>query len=115
MSAPAGGASEAAAFLTAAEDWLRRAASGERPTAGSVRDIFAVTDEHRSDSPCQICPVCQLISLARTARPAVVDHLADAVGSLVLAFRALTDPPATDPREAEQPAEVPVVQEIPII
>ena len=113
MTAPGGVADEAAKFLSAAEIWLRRAATVATPTKATgaaddaasrvVRELFAPSDAHRSDGPCSVCPLCQLISAARSARPDVVDHLAQAASSVVLAFRALTEPaePAGDAGEAD--------------
>jgi hypothetical protein len=40
---------------------------------------------------CQLCPVCQLISLLRGTRPEVVAHLTEAAGSLLAAARAVID------------------------
>lgn len=40
---------------------------------------------------CRLCPVCQLIGLLRTAQPAVAEHLADAVTSLLAAYRAVIE------------------------
>lgn len=37
---------------------------------------------------CQLCPVCQLLRLARGTRPEVFEHLADASVSLMAALRA---------------------------
>jgi len=37
---------------------------------------------------CLLCPVCQIIGVLRDARPELVDHLSDAMGSLVAAAKA---------------------------
>jgi hypothetical protein len=44
------------------------------------------------ESPeCSLCPVCQLLRLARGSRPEVFEHLADASASLVAALRAAVE------------------------
>lgn len=117
MTMPAGFGDEAARLLTAMEGWLRTASSASPAAASSgvVRELLGGTGEHRCESPCQLCPVCQLISAARNVRPDVVEHLAEAIGSVVLAFRAFTEPapgpgPAADAdaaADADRPAEPP--------
>lgn len=52
---------------------------------------------------CCVCPVCQLISAARQARPEVVEHLAGAAAEAFSAFRALVDA-AGAPAAGEAPA-----------
>jgi hypothetical protein len=37
---------------------------------------------------CTVCPICQIIGALREARPEVVEHLSDAMGSLVAAAKA---------------------------
>lgn len=116
MTAPGGVAEEAAKVLSAVEAWLRNAAgtSSSTPTSpGVVADLFAHTGEHRSDSACQICPLCQLISAARSVRPEVLAHLGEAAGSVLLALRAVAEPPVAAPVPGE-PAAAPltVVQHI---
>lgn len=107
MTAPAGFGEEAARLLTAMEGWLRTAstASPDAASSGVVRDLLGGTGEHRCESPCQLCPVCQLISAARNVRPDVVEHLAEAIGSVVLAFRAFTEPAPAADADADRPAE----------
>jgi hypothetical protein len=70
---------EAAKLFEAVGAWARNA-------AGSM-------DEHLAtgSAECTICPLCQLISAVRGTRPEVVEHLADAAGSLVAALRAFVD------------------------
>jgi hypothetical protein len=40
---------------------------------------------------CSLCPICQAIRVLRQARPEVVPHLGDAVGSIVAALRTAVD------------------------
>lgn len=72
-------AEEATKLFDAMGTWARSA-------AGSV-------DEHLAtgSADCTLCPVCQLISAARGTRPEVVEHLANAAGSLVAALSAFVD------------------------
>lgn len=139
MTAAGGVSDELAKLLSAVEAWLRNSAgraatptpaAGGSPTAGEgasgpwaaadgprvVRELFATAGAHRSDSPCQICPFCQLISAVRGVRPDIVEHLVDAAGSVLLAFRALTEAgqPAGATEEPQEPAAplAPVVQHI---
>jgi hypothetical protein len=113
---PRGGvAEEAAKLLSAMEGWLRNASTEPSAAAaagpGVVRDLFAHSEDHQCDSPCQICPICQLISAARKLRPDVVEHLAEAAGSVLLALRALAEsaanaPPRDRDESAAEPASV---------
>jgi len=50
-------------------------------------------DEHLAtgSTECTLCPVCQVIAAVRGTKPEVVEHLADAAGSLVAALRAFVD------------------------
>jgi hypothetical protein len=58
-----------------------------------ARGAGETVDEHLAtgSAECTICPLCQLISAVRGTRPDVVEHLADAAGSLVAALRAMVD------------------------
>jgi hypothetical protein len=68
-------AEEAARLFEAVQDWARRSAQASAHVA--------------TGSPeCQLCPVCQVISLLRDVRPEVATHLTDAVTSLAAALRA---------------------------
>jgi len=40
---------------------------------------------------CSLCPVCQAIRVARQARPELLGHLGDAMGSLVAGLRAVIE------------------------
>ena len=56
--------------------------------------------DHRTSGPeCQWCPVCQLISLARHARPETVEQLTSAATGLLGSLRGLIDA-ATDSARA---------------
>jgi hypothetical protein len=89
---------EASNLLGAVEDWLRGArehgagASGDERSEGSAYVEFAEPDAQRHMGPeCLICPICQLLALARSARPEAFEHVVDAVGSLLLALRSLVE------------------------
>ncbi len=72
-------AEEAARLFEALQDWARRTGAGasEHIATGSAE--------------CQLCPLCQLLSLARAAQPEVFAHLSDASASLLSAVRAAMD------------------------
>ncbi len=81
-------------LLAAIDEWLKARGVSTSEPAAAVRDV-----------------------LARTARPQVAEHLADAAASLVLAFRALVETPvptAEDPDQAgvEDEAPAPPIQHI---
>jgi len=76
-------AEEAAKLFEALQAWARgAAASGGAYGAGHV-----ATDA----AECRLCPFCQLLGLARSARPETFEHLLDATGSLVAALRSVLD------------------------
>jgi hypothetical protein len=84
-------AEEATRLLGAVEAWWRdRAAAptgGPTPAAGTAAGPFA---DHRAGAPrsgCEACPICQLLTAVRTARPEAFEHALDAAGSLLLALR----------------------------
>lgn len=108
-------------MLAAVEGWLRSASDppGSEHSAahesGILRELFAPSAGHRTDSPCAVCPLCQLITAARAVRPDVVEHLAAAMASVLLAFRALTEPVGAEPQESGSTGhdeDQPVVQHI---
>jgi hypothetical protein len=70
---------EASKLFEAVGDWARSA-------AGTADDHIAT-----GSAECTVCPLCQLISVVRGTRPDVVEHLADAAGSVVSAVRAFID------------------------
>ncbi|HVE97561.1 MAG TPA: hypothetical protein VNA12_00080 [Mycobacteriales bacterium] len=83
MTEPVGSLGEEASRLfAAAEEWVQGA------RAGSGADGDARPAAGHAGPECVICPLCQLLALARAARPEVVEHLAAAAGSLVSAARA---------------------------
>jgi hypothetical protein len=66
---------EAVKLIEALSDWAtsRAAVASEHVATGSPE--------------CLLCPVCQTIRALRQARPELIGHLGDAVGSLVAAVR----------------------------
>ena len=58
--------------------------------------------EDKSGPECQWCPVCQLISLARHARPETVEQLASAATGVLSSLRGLIDAAAESARAAAQ-------------
>ena len=80
MTSPAPGsvAEEAAKLVEALSDWARGAAGGELPLATGSEE-------------CTLCPVCQLLALARRTQPETFTHLADAANSLVAAVRTVVE------------------------
>jgi hypothetical protein len=69
---------EAARLAEALADWARGAIGGELPLA-------------TGSAECALCPVCQLLAVARRARPETFTHLADATTSLVAALRTVVE------------------------
>jgi hypothetical protein len=71
-------AEEAARLVEAIGEWAR----------GAVGDpLHGVGD----GPECQICPVCQILSLARRAQPETFAHLVEAATSLMAALRSVID------------------------
>jgi hypothetical protein len=70
---------EAVKLFAALTDW----ASAQ--TASASRHLATGAAE------CTLCPVCQAIRVARQARPELLGHLGDAMGSLVAALRAVVE------------------------
>ena len=96
---PLGSATEEAARLMAAvQDWARRnglrgEAGGRFAAAGSPDPGAGSTPGHEpgwadGSAACRLCPLCQVIALAREASPEVIDHLGAAADSLFAAARA---------------------------
>jgi hypothetical protein len=75
-------AQEATRLFAAVEDWART--RGEAYAAG--------LPEHAGPT-CAVCPVCSGIALLRDVRPETVEHLLDAVASVVAAVRSAVVPP----------------------
>lgn len=65
----------------------------------------AHADAHRSGPECQWCPICQLVSKVRTARPETVEHLAAAAAGVLGSLRSLLDAAAEAAREHAKPPE----------
>jgi len=79
MTAPAGSVGdEAAKLVEALADWARGAAGGELPLATGSEE-------------CTLCPLCQVIALARRARPETFTHLADATTAFLAAVRTVVE------------------------
>jgi len=76
--APGSVGDEAAKLVEALSDWARGAAGGELPLATGSEE-------------CQLCPICQALSLARRARPETFTHLADATTSFLAALRTVVE------------------------
>lgn len=81
-------AEEAARLVDALGQWLAaRAARDPGPM-----DLDSLHAHIATDSPqCRLCPLCQLISLARTASPELTRHLDQAVESLLALARVALD------------------------
>lgn len=87
-------AEEAARLIAAAQQWL----AARTPAAASPSEGTAAA----SPSVCRGCPFCQLLTAVRDVDPAVVGHLADAMGSLGLAIREmLAEHTPSAPRRGE--------------
>ncbi|HVY10938.1 MAG TPA: hypothetical protein VHB18_12425 [Mycobacteriales bacterium] len=71
-------AEEAARLVEALGEWAR----------GAVGDpLHGVGD----GPECQVCPICQLLSLVRRTQPETFGHLVDAATSLMAAMRTVVD------------------------
>ncbi|HVE63672.1 MAG TPA: DUF5304 family protein [Mycobacteriales bacterium] len=85
MTEPVGSMSEEATRLfAAAESWWRDAHQ-EPSTGASAEPAGAAALE------CRFCPLCQALSLVRTTRPEVFEHLSSAAMSLLHAARAAVE------------------------
>ena len=69
---------EAAKLVEALSEWARGAAGGELPLATGSEE-------------CTLCPLCQMIALARRARPETFTHLADATTAFLAAVRTVVE------------------------
>lgn len=88
-------AEEAERLAEAVQQWARRQSAGgsplrpESPGCGHDRER-GWSERIAAEAPeCQICPVCQVVSLLRGTRPEVVEHLADAATSVAAALQEL--------------------------
>jgi hypothetical protein len=69
-------AEEAARLLGAAETWWRE---------------HVPTTPMHTGPECLVCPFCQVLSMVRGSQPELFEHLADATGALLLAFKSAVD------------------------
>lgn len=69
---------EATRLVEALSEWARGAAGGDLPLA-------------TGSAECSLCPVCQLLALARRTQPETFEHLADAASSMLAALRTVVD------------------------
>ena len=94
---PGSFAEESARLLGAFRDWAARGQAAAGDPAGSA-------PAHGPE--CTYCPICQGIGLLRGARPEVVEHLADALGSLSAALGSLLSTEgAGEARRREEPVQ----------
>ncbi|MFD1826550.1 MULTISPECIES: hypothetical protein [Mumia] len=75
-----------------------RFAAGGEANGDTDGEAGAIPHEHRPEV-CDYCPLCQLLTVVRHARPEVAEHLVSALTSLTLAARGVVESWAT-PREA---------------
>lgn len=68
---------EVGKLLAAFQHWL----------AANARTVHVAT----GSAECCVCPLCQLIALARSARPDLVERLSATAGEAFAAFRSLVD------------------------
>jgi hypothetical protein len=78
MTVPTGSLGDEAARLVDALAMWARGTGAELPFATGAQE-------------CTLCPVCQLLALARRAQPETFTHLADAASSLISAMRSVVD------------------------
>jgi len=76
--APGSLGEEATRLVEALSEWARGAAGGDLPLA-------------TGSAECTLCPVCQLLALARRTQPETFSHLADAATSMLAAVRTVID------------------------
>lgn len=69
---------EAARFVEALSDWARGHVGGPSLSVGNAAE-------------CTLCPICQLLSLVRQAKPETFAHLLDASAALTAAMRSVVD------------------------
>ena len=104
-------AEESARLLAAFQEWVAKGHMAAKDLAGqSDSEAAGSAAGAGHGSTCGICPICQGIALLRGARPEVVEHLSDAVTSLVAAMAALLptdpEPPARRRQERVQHIDV---------
>lgn len=92
MTEPVGSlAEEAAKLLGAAEEWWR-----DRVPAAAVAA--------HAGPECRVCPLCQVLSVVRSAQPEVFEHLVTAADAFAQAVKAAVDAYAS-PRRTGAPVE----------
>lgn len=112
---------------TAQDTYAAKPASGRGappapgPTAGSESrcDACGAEDGMGQAVTCQLCPVCQGISLLRAVRPETVDRLADLAGAAAQALRDIASArrasaPSDSSAGSSAPGRSGQVQDIPI-
>jgi hypothetical protein len=75
---------EATRLVEALSEWARGRIG---PSAASVGNA----------AECSLCPICQLLSLMRQAKPETFTHLLDASAALTAALRSVVDVHSTHP------------------
>ena len=70
---------EAARFVEAVSDWARGHVGG------------AASMPVGNAAECKLCPICQMLSLVRQAKPETFAHLLDASAALTAALRSVVD------------------------
>jgi hypothetical protein len=83
VSAQPGPLGEEAARLAEALAGWARGAGGELPIATGAAE-------------CALCPICQLLSVVRNARPETFAHLVEATSALAAALRSVVEAPDAD-------------------
>ncbi len=86
---------EASRLAAALEEWLQR-----KGFSGGLTEGLAGAAAHVGGSAeCTLCPICQLIALARGTSPEVWEHLAAAASSLTAAVTSVVETRASAARE----------------
>lgn len=81
-------ADEAAKLVAALGEWAQQHAPSAGPVGGSEE--------------CALCPVCQLLRLARHAKPETFAHLLEASAALTAALRSVVEPHPAGPARGVQ-------------
>jgi len=82
-------AEEAGKLAEALVEWVRERGGAIGGQAGGHSGGQAGGGHVGGSAECTLCPVCQLIALARSASPEIFEHLAAAATSLLAAAGAL--------------------------
>ncbi len=83
-------AEEAAKLFGVAEEWWRT--------------HVPATAEAHAGPECRVCPLCQVLSVVRTAQPEVFEHLVTAADAFAAAVRTAVEA-YVSPRRADVPVE----------